>query len=262
LAKKSRRSESGKPKRSVGPNLSNAQNRPAWRRSLADQSGPLYWLVLAAVLWLVLAALYPGPVLQGRVFASADSSNADAFGLVGDASLRDGHYPLWNPYLFAGMPSFGSLAYPKFVYPPAQVFNLLQQKLGFVPLTWLIGHMLFGGLGMMWLLSRWQLPTSSLILGAVVFLLFPKVVAWGVHGHGSKLGAAMYLPWIVAWALRVQDSESWRRQLRAAGMLGLLMGLWPCGIRWCRLKRPCARWYWPCVPGAWPWWGSAWRPAP
>ena len=68
-------------------------------------------------------------------------------------SVQAGEIPLWNPYLFAGMPSFGSLAYPKFVYPPAQVFNFLQQKLGFVPLTWLFGHLIFGGLGMMWLLS-------------------------------------------------------------------------------------------------------------
>ena len=202
-----------------------AASLPAWAQPLADQRGPLYWLGLALLLWLLLAVLYPGPVLQGKAFLSSDSSNSDAFGLVGDASLRDGHYPLWNPYLFAGMPSFGSLAYPKFVYPPAQVFNLLQQKLGFAPLTWLFGHLLFGGLGMMWLLSRWKLPTSSLVLGAVIFVMFPKVVAWGVHGHGSKLGAAMYLPWIVGWALRVQDAGSWPRQLRAVGMLGLVLGL-------------------------------------
>ncbi len=198
---------------------------PAWRRSLQSQSGPLYWLAVAAALWVMLAIVYPGPMLQGQVFRSSDSGNADAFGLVGDASLSAGHYPLWNPYLFAGMPSFGSVAYLKFVYPPSLFFNLIQQKLGFAPLTWLMGHLLFGGLGMVWLLSRWKLPLASVLLGAVVFLMFPKVVAWGVHGHGSKAGAAMYLPWIVGWAWRVQDGGSWAKQLRAVGMIGLLMGL-------------------------------------
>jgi hypothetical protein len=198
---------------------------PAWWQNITGQKGPLYWLLVAAILWLILAVIYPGPMLQKQVFLSSDSSNSEAFGAVGDASLKEGHYPLWNPYLFCGMPSFGSVAYPKFVYPPTQFFNFLQQKLGFAPLTWLMGHMLFGGLGMIWLLSRWKLPLSSLILGAVIFLLFPKVVAWGVHGHGSKLGAAMYLPWIVGWALRVQDGGSWLRQLRAVALLGLLMGL-------------------------------------
>ncbi len=76
----------------------------AWWRNLQDQSGLLYWGAMAVLLWLLLAVLYPGPVLQGQVFLSSDASNSDAFRLVGDASLRDGHYPLWNPYLFAGMP--------------------------------------------------------------------------------------------------------------------------------------------------------------
>ena len=80
---------------------------------------------------------------------------------------------------------------------------------------------LFGGLGMAWLLSRWRLPVAALVLGAVVWLLFPRIVAWGVHGHGTKLGAAMYLPWLVGWALRVLDGRSWR----AVGMTGLLLGL-------------------------------------
>ncbi len=213
--KQSRPAKAGSPPRAL----------PAWTEGLTKQTGPVYWLALAVLLWLLLAVLYPGPALQGRTFLSADASNSEAFGQVGDASLRAGHYPLWNPYLFAGMPSFGSTAYVKFVYPPAQLFNFLQQKLHFVPLTWLIAHLLFGGLGMMWLLSRWKLPPAALVLGAVVFLLFPKVVAWGVHGHGSKLGAAMYLPWIVGWALRVQDDGPWPRRMRAVGMLALLMGL-------------------------------------
>ena len=179
------------------------------------------WLVVAGALWVVLASLYPGPMFQGQVFRSADSANADAFAAVGDAALAEGSYPLWNPYLFAGMPTFGPLAYARYLYPPSVVFNFLQGSLGFPPLTWLFAHLLFGGLGMAWLLSRWRLPLGALVLGAVVWLLFPRIVAWGVHGHGTKLGAAMYLPWIVGWALRVLDGRSWR----AVGMTGLLLGL-------------------------------------
>lgn len=179
------------------------------------------WLALAAAVWLVVAVLYPGPVFLGETFRSADAGNADAFAKVGNAARARGDYPHWNPYLFAGMPTFGSLAYVPGLYPPAALFTFLQGTLGMPPLTWMIGHLVFGGLGMAWLLSRWRLPMSSLLLGAALFLLFPQVVAWGVHGHGSKLGAAMYLPWIAGWTLRALDGAS----LRAAGMLGLLTGL-------------------------------------
>ncbi len=177
--------------------------------------------VVAVILAIVLAMLYPEPLFQGRVFLSGDSANSDAFGAVGDASLADGHYPLWNPYLFCGMPTFGSLAYVKFLYPPSTLFNFLQQQLHFPPLTWLLAHLFFGGLGMAVLLRRWKLPLGAVVLGAVTWIILPKVVAWGVHGHGSKLGAAMYLPWIVAWTTDVLSG----RGARAMALLALLLGL-------------------------------------
>jgi hypothetical protein len=179
------------------------------------------WIVITLGLMLVLAILYPGPVFQNKIFLSGDAQNSNSFTIVGDRSLAQGDYPQWNPYLFAGMPSFGSLAYAKYLYPPSVVLNFLQDKLGFPPLTWLLAHLLFGGLGMAWLLSRWRLPTGALLLGAVIWLMAPKVVAWSVHGHGTKLGAAMYLPWIVGWAWRILDGKG----LRAIGMVGLLLGL-------------------------------------
>ena len=70
------------------------------------------------------------------------------------------------------------------------------------------------------------------LLGAVVFVLFPKVVAWGVHGHGSKLGAAMYLPWAVVvvlgmlrWAWLEQQSGVRSRHALAALGGAALAGL-------------------------------------
>ena len=188
------------------------------RRGLR-QLPPLVVVLLA--LLVVLALLYPEALLQGQVFLSSDASNADAFRTVGDAALAAGEYPLWNSYLFAGMPTFGSLTYTRFLYPPTLLFDLLQGRLGFPPLTWMFTHLLFGGLGMAYLLSRWRLPVAALVLGALIWVLNPKIVAWGVHGHGSKLGAAMYLPWIVAWSWQVLAG----RGARAVAVTGLLLGL-------------------------------------
>lgn len=200
------------PTSAAGPSL------PAW---LTSQSGWTWWLRQALLILVLLAILYPGAMFHGEVFRSSDAGNSLAFASVGDQSLDQGHYPLWNPYLFAGMPSFGSLAYVKYLYPPSVLFDFLQTRLGFPPLTWLLGHLLFGGLGMAWLLRRWGLSQGTILLGVAIWLLFPKVAAWGVHGHGSKLGAAMYLPWLVGWSLRIMDRGRWS----SAGMLGLLLGL-------------------------------------
>ncbi len=179
------------------------------------------WFVITLAILAALAFLYPAQFFGGEIFLSSDSSNAAAFSAVGDQSLADGEYPFWNPYLFGGMPTFGSLAYVRFLYPPTSVFNFLQQSLGFKPLTWLFAHMLMGGLGMAWFLSRWRLSLGTLILGAIIWILYPKVVAWGVHGHGSKLGAAMYMPWIVGWSWRILDG----RGMMAMGMTALFLGM-------------------------------------
>ncbi len=195
-------------------------SRPGPAAGAGGSRLPVWATVLLALL-AALVILYPEPIFQGRVFGSPDAGNAAAFRQVGDEALAAGHYPLWNPYLFAGMPTFGSLAYTPYLYPPSVVFNFLQERLRFPPLTYLFVHLLFGGLGMAYLLSRWRLPPPALVLGAVAWVMLPKVTAWAVHGHHSKLVAAMYLPWILAMAWRVLAGGGGR----AVGLLGLLLGL-------------------------------------
>ncbi len=185
--------------------------RPSWAMPLAT----------ALAVLVLLAILYPGPLLRGDVFLSADAQNSDALRQVGDAGRREGSYPLWNPYLFIGMPTFGSLAYTPGLYPPPLVLEFLHDTLGMPPLTWMLAHLLFGGLGMVWLLGRWPLPPAARLLGAVGWLFFAGTVAWGVHGHGTKLGAAMYLPWLAGLAWEVLT----RGSLRAVALAGLLLGL-------------------------------------
>ncbi len=192
--------------------------------SLATRLGVLSrwrWLLPVLAVLVLLALLYPGPMFQGHVFGSADASASDAFRQVGDASRARGDYPFWNPYLFVGMPTFGSLAYTVGVYPPTFLFEFMHNRLGFPPLTWLLGHLLLGGLGMWWLLGRWQLPWAARLMGCVGWLWFARVVALAVHGHGTKLGAAMALPWLVGLTWEVLA----RGRVRSAGLAALVLGL-------------------------------------
>jgi len=178
-------------------------------------------LISIVVLIALIAIAHPAPVFQGSVYISGDARNADAFTVAGNEVFKNGEYPQWNPYLFGGMPTFGSATYNRFVYFPSELFNFLQSKLHFPPLTWMLAHLLFGGIGMMFLLARWNLPLYSRLLGAAILLLFPKVIAWGVHGHGSKLGAVMFIPWIVAFSIDLLDGKGKRK----AGLLALFLGI-------------------------------------
>ncbi len=184
--------------------------------------GPLRpWLLVVPVLLAMIALVHPEAFFQGDIYGSSDAGNAAAFEAVGDAALADGDYPLWNPYIFTGMPTFGSFAYTRFLYPPAELLTRLQDDLGFPLSTWMFAHLLFGGLGVVWLLGRWNLPWSARLLGAAVWVMSPKIAAWAVHGHGSKLMTAMYLPWVAGLTLETLRG----RGRRAAPALALLLGL-------------------------------------
>jgi hypothetical protein len=178
-------------------------------------------LISLIVLIALVAISHPAPFFQGSVYLSGDARNSDAFTAAGENVLNQGEYPQWNPYLFGGMPTFGSMVYNRFVYFPSELFNFLQSRLHFAPLTWMMAHLLFGGIGIMFLLRRWSLPLYAQLFGATVWMLFPKIVAWGVHGHGSKLGAAMFIPWIVAFTLDLLDGKGKRK----AGLLALFIGM-------------------------------------
>ena len=114
-----------------------------WRRAL----------VVAAVLVIVICALMPDIVFQSKVFHVPDSEAPMYFAAVGQKALGEGTYPLWNPYIFCGMPSYASLSYTPYVYPLSFITYALQQYLGFPGMTWLLLHYLMAGLGV-YLLAR------------------------------------------------------------------------------------------------------------
>jgi hypothetical protein len=206
------------------------QPRPATDRLGAlARLRPLVPLLCVLVL---VALLHPEAMLQGKVYGSADASSSDAFRQVVISESEKGHvnawnvfsddYPQWNPYIFLGMPSFGSVAYTYGVYPPTLLLDeVLQNRLGFFPLTWMIAHLVFGGLGVWWLMGRWDSPWPARLAACVGWLFCARIVAWGVHGHGTKLIAAMYLPWLVglAWEILV------RGRARPVAIAALLLGL-------------------------------------
>ncbi len=177
-------------------------------------------LALLALLALV-TLVHPEIVLRGDIYRSSDASNATSFQVTGDAALAEGAYPQWNPYIFGGMPTFGSTAYTRFLYPPSELLTRLQDDAGFPLMSWMLAHLLLGGAGVVWLLGRWGLPWPARLLGAALWLFMPKITAWGVHGHGSKLMTAMYLPWVVGLTLEVLRG----RGRRIVGVLALLLGL-------------------------------------
>ena len=157
---------------------------------------------------LVLLFFYP--ITLGKVFLSPDSVAPAGFAKVADQALKTRHYyPLWNPLHFLGMPSFGSLAFAPYAYPPDPIFGFLNQQLHFPDLTWLLAHYLLLGFSMFALLHGLGVGRGPSVLGAVTLALTPNLVAVGAFGHGSQIMTAAYLPLLVLLYDRFARRGSW-----------------------------------------------------
>ncbi|MFO7768646.1 MAG: hypothetical protein R6W82_06800 [bacterium] len=160
-----------------------------------DRRSALLGAAALAAIWLIVVLFFRELVFGGRVFAaSGDSVPALIFERWGRAMLDRGLFPLWNPFVFSGMPSFGSLQFTPGVYPVnwlLPLWRLLFFGAGGVNILF---HHLLGGWFAYLLLRDLDLEPETALLGAVIFFFSPQEIALGPAAHGGKLYTIAYLP--------------------------------------------------------------------
>ena len=110
----------------------------------------------ALMLALLTLVFFHDVSLEGRTFVSPDATAPAGFVRMGEHSLwRDHVYPLWNPYVFLGMPSFASGTYNPLIYPPDWPVALVQRLLPLPELTWLLIYYFLAGLFTFLLAREW-----------------------------------------------------------------------------------------------------------
>ncbi|MGH7724690.1 MAG: hypothetical protein ACREOU_04615 [Candidatus Eiseniibacteriota bacterium] len=184
-----------------------------WSRS------PLFWA--SVVYFLVMAVVFQAVIFGGQTFVSPDTTAPLGFVRVGEESLwKHGVYPLWNPYVFAGMPSFASGAYNPLIYPPDWPVALVQKILPLPDVSWMLLYYFLAGLGTFVLARSWGATPAAAMVAGVAFMITPNLVANGAHGHGSQMVNEAYLPWMLWLASRVWQGG----RIQDVATLALLVG--------------------------------------
>ena len=183
-------------------------------------AGNRAWMAFCGFILVLWVAYFHDIFFGGNALVSPDAVAPAGFVAVGKEALEAGIYPLWNPYVFCGMPSFASLSYNPHVYPVGLVLGAIGRVLP-IPMLGLLSYYLAGGLGVFLLMRKQAIPAGAAALSAAAFMFTPNLIAVGAHGHGSQLMASMYVPFIFLLAQRTLE----RRSPAYAAGLALAFGL-------------------------------------
>lgn len=159
----------------------------------------------AAIFLIILIVLFSSVFLKGYVFGGGDTTAAR--GMTNQLNIymdETGDYPLWQPYIFSGMPAFSSMMFTKWIYFPNFIIGLIN-KIG-VPPTWtMLMHYLLAAMGAFTLLRHLKVNFLTAIFGGLAFMMTPFFIVMMSAGHGSQMMTAAYLPWLIYAAKRIFD---------------------------------------------------------
>ncbi|MDY7078654.1 MAG: YfhO family protein [Chloroflexota bacterium] len=173
-------------------------------------------------IWTLLCIMFYWDALwlpADRIIAGNDLTNMFLHWLrFAVSSVEQGQLPLWNPYLFSGIP-FIANPQPALFYPPTWLALLMPVTRAF---GWIIVlHVWLAGVGMYaWLRSEGASPAGALVGGAVFAFsgyFFVRVYA----GHLGVITTEAWLPLVLWVHRRAVMQRSWK----LAVLGGLPVGL-------------------------------------
>jgi len=189
--------------------------------------GPRSTLICVLVLVVLGLGFFHQIVFQGEILTGGDVlAGAAIFEDYAEEQLATGRLPLWNPYIFAGMPFFESMTWSAFVYPSYWVKHVVELVPGVeLPrLFFLFLHYLLAGIGMFFFLRSKGVGHGGSLVGGAGYMLTPHLIGLASIGHGGKVLTAAYIPLVLMAAdrLLVTGNRKWIALLGLAGGLQFL----------------------------------------
>jgi hypothetical protein len=181
------------------------------------------WRLWHAMVAYAAAALALGyPALWGKFLVNPRSDQfiaGYAFREFAAATLREtGSFPLWNPYLFGGLPYVAAM-HGDIFYPTFLLRLVLPTD---AAMTWgFVIHLFLAGVFCHLFLRAAGISFLGALAGGLAYMLGGNVAALVSPGHDGKLYIATLTPLLLLLVLRgVRDGKAW-----SWGALALVTGL-------------------------------------
>jgi hypothetical protein len=160
------------------------------------------------ILLLVVFITFKDNITSNDIFSTPDSQSAAAVGKGMELHKTEfGVYPKWNPWIFSGLPSTHSLQHVSRYYPPYHIFKALN-NLGMPVFYNFLFHLVFMSLGVFLILNRIKVNFWASLYSSILFLVMPYIITMIVHGHGSQMMTAAYIPWIFLFLEKIKNRQN------------------------------------------------------
>ncbi|HEY6062114.1 MAG TPA: hypothetical protein VIV35_00815, partial [Chitinophagaceae bacterium] len=159
--------------------------------------------IIAIVVFLVVAALFCKPIMEGNVLSQDDITKWKGIAQNSfDYKEKNGHFPLWNPNLFSGMPNYQIAMQGKSVLPDMmKILSLgLPKPINFFFLACICFYILC--------LALRARPVIAMLGGlAYAFSTYNAVVISA--GHDTQMFATAFMPLLLAGLILTFEKKYW-----------------------------------------------------
>jgi hypothetical protein len=123
-------------------------------------------------------------------------------------SIKNGHFPFWNPYQFSGHPFFANPQHA-ILYPLNALFFLFPFDIAFNGV--IVLHFFLGGLFTYLLLKDLKTNTAAALISGLIFMLSGYLLS--VHSLLNTLLSVIWTPLIMMYFRRAISSSGWKNEI-------------------------------------------------
>lgn len=164
-----------------------------------------------AVIYVCLLIFFHAIVFEGKTYQSVDSIASHSWETLTNDARTEGIFPLWNPYIFCGMPGFASLTFS--IERPydftTYAFNTARNIFGylFVDKTngvWLLFYLIYGIGIYLFAYKLFKNKPVSLIV-SLMTVFSTDAALYIMLGHGTKIAVLAWFPYLFLFVDKLRE---------------------------------------------------------
>jgi len=172
-------------------------------------------LAALAILFLSLVVFFSPLIFGGKTYFDVDTEASRAFETFLADAQKEGIFPLWNPYIFCGMPSYGSLTIggDRLFDITAQILTKTSTVFSYIilnpPEGWVLFFYFVFAAGLYLITYHKVQRKFPAFIAAFAGTYSMYIIIWVMSGHNTKIAVMAFFPFIFYVIERLRERFSW-----------------------------------------------------